>query len=628
MGKLVVLKLDGDIQARGFRVTLEIGPDRTRPDIEVAGGLPASPELCQNLSQWQTTYRSLGQITRITPHRISIDGSPHHKVRECHQLANRLQSSLSQWLASENFSAIDRRLREELQRTEAIRVLLRTDNPDLQKLPWHLWDFFERYPLAEMALSSEEFERMPVYSPPLTKNKVRILAILGHAQGIDVESDRRLLENLPHAEVVFLVEPEPEAINDRLWEQAWDIIFFAGHSETDGDTGRIYINPQASLTINELWYGLRKAVERGLQLAIFNSCDGLGLARQLNDLNIPQMIVMRELVPDRVAQAFMTHFLTRFSEGEPFYLAVREARERLQGLEKQYPCATWLPAIYQHPATALPTWAEMAQITPELPIFSNASCPIFSQCAEQTLPSSPTPATRPGLSNKAKIALLLAVGAIAWQFAIPLTVKSLNNLGLSRFFNGELSSADKIFRLAHRLKPDNSSVLYNQGWHCETIRDFGCAYSHYQQSAKFGSVAAYSNLGRLYIKGYMGRVDYQVAVGFIKRGLELYPKQISSGEIHIYYSLIKNLGWARLGQERYEDALEHLEEAIALDPTRPAAYCLLAQVQEAQGQIVEAIATWETCLEYAHPDRPDEDEWIGMARQRVKVLTALNSDPL
>uniref|UniRef100_A0ACD5GMU6 CHAT domain-containing protein n=1 Tax=Desertifilum tharense IPPAS B-1220 TaxID=1781255 RepID=A0ACD5GMU6_9CYAN len=64
---------------------------------------------------------------------------------------------------------------------------------------------------------------------------------------------------------------------------------------------------------------------------IFNSCDGLGLARQLNDLNIPQMIVMRELVPDRVAQAFMTHFLTRFSEGEPFYLAVREYQRTLAG---------------------------------------------------------------------------------------------------------------------------------------------------------------------------------------------------------------------------------------------------------------------------------------------------------
>uniref|UniRef100_A0ACD5GPW3 Uncharacterized protein n=1 Tax=Desertifilum tharense IPPAS B-1220 TaxID=1781255 RepID=A0ACD5GPW3_9CYAN len=236
MGKLVVLKLDGDIQARGFRVTLEIGPIEPVLTLKFQALYPPR----QNSAKISASGKPLTAVSvklRALPLiALALMGRRIIKFASAINCTNRLQSSLSQWLASEDFSAIDRRLREELQRTEAIRVLLRTDNPDLQKLPWHLWDFFERYPLAEMALSSEEFERMPVYSPPLTKNKVRILAILGHAQGIDVESDRRLLENLPHAEVVFLVEPEPEAINDRLWEQAWDIIFFAGHSETDGDT--------------------------------------------------------------------------------------------------------------------------------------------------------------------------------------------------------------------------------------------------------------------------------------------------------------------------------------------------------------------------------------------------------
>ena len=92
-----------------------------------------------------------------------------------------------------------------------------------------------------------------------------------------------MLENLPNAEVTFLVEPSRRNINDELWDQACDIIFFAGHSSSEGETGRIYINPDYSLTISELWYALRKAVDRGLQLAIFNSCDGLGLARELDD---------------------------------------------------------------------------------------------------------------------------------------------------------------------------------------------------------------------------------------------------------------------------------------------------------------------------------------------------------
>jgi hypothetical protein len=93
-----------------------------------------------------------------------------------------------------------------------------------------------------------------------------------------------------------------------------------------------------------------------LKLAIFNSCDGLGLANELADLQIPQAIVMREPVPDRVAQKFLQHFLKYFSKGESFYLAVRQAREKLQGMEGEFPCASWLPVIFQNPAEKSLIW--------------------------------------------------------------------------------------------------------------------------------------------------------------------------------------------------------------------------------------------------------------------------------
>jgi Protein of unknown function (DUF1822) len=38
------------------------------------------------------------------------------------------------------------------------RFLIRTNDLNLQKLPWHEWDFFERYPKAEVALSAPEYE--------------------------------------------------------------------------------------------------------------------------------------------------------------------------------------------------------------------------------------------------------------------------------------------------------------------------------------------------------------------------------------------------------------------------------------------------------------------------------------
>ncbi|MHC5722352.1 MAG: CHASE2 domain-containing protein, partial [Nostoc sp.] len=90
------------------------------------------------------------------------------------------------------------------------------------------------------------------------------------------------LNLLPNADITFLVEPQCQDLTDQLWEQDWQILFFAGHSSTHqtNETGKIYINQTESLTISQLKYALKKAVERGLQLAIFNSCDGLGLARE------------------------------------------------------------------------------------------------------------------------------------------------------------------------------------------------------------------------------------------------------------------------------------------------------------------------------------------------------------
>jgi len=360
MAKLVVLKLDGDLEYQGLRVTLEIGCENARPEIELMANLPKSPELISLLDFWQNKYRQIGAPYRIKAKKITYDGSINKRIEECRNSAKELREVFSSWLNCSELNEINKRLREELNRQENIRLLIRTEDPRLQKLPWHLWDFIERYPNAEIALSSAKFERLKKLTYP-QKSEVKILAILGHKEGIDIEADRQLLENLPLTKTVFLVEPEHQEINDKLWEESWDIIFFAGHSETKGETGKIYINPTDSLTIDELWYGLRKAVEGGLKLAIFNSCDGLSLARRLDDLQIPQMIVMRELIPDKVAQEFLKYFLTAFVSGKSFYLAVREARERLQGWESDFPCATWLPIIYQNPAAVAPCWQDLVK---------------------------------------------------------------------------------------------------------------------------------------------------------------------------------------------------------------------------------------------------------------------------
>lgn len=152
---------------------------------------------------------------------------------------------------------------------DEVRFLIRTNSMQLEKLPWHLWDLVDReYLKAEVGLSVPESEQVAASQTSPSRSKVRILAILGDSVGINVQQDRQLLEKLPDAATTFLVEPQRQDIDDQLWNQPWDILFFAGHSKTEGECGRIYINQTDSLTIKDLKYALRNAVANGLTLAL------------------------------------------------------------------------------------------------------------------------------------------------------------------------------------------------------------------------------------------------------------------------------------------------------------------------------------------------------------------------
>ncbi len=352
MAKLVLLSFGNGSFDRGFSVTIQIWEDNQLL-AKFPGKLPPDTEIPNLYSSWQSRHKIGLQRFRIQGdlNQVTTFSKP-----ELHTLSKKLGQRINTWINSEMFRPAKDRLLIELKKIDEIRIIVETENIDLQRLPWHLWEFFRYYPNAEVSLSHPTCERINKLVNP--KPKARVLAILGDSSGIDIEADRRLLKKLSNAnaEIVFLVEPKRQEIDRYLWDtKGWDILFFAGHSERR----QICINPKEYLTVNQLKNALKTAIKRGLRLAIFNSCDCLELARDLADLHLPQMIVMREPIPDRVAQEFIKYFLEAFSRGEPLYLAVREARERLQVLEDDFPCATWLPVLCQNPAEAPLTWQEL-----------------------------------------------------------------------------------------------------------------------------------------------------------------------------------------------------------------------------------------------------------------------------
>ena len=437
--KRIVIKIGAGSLETGFAAAVEIGNEGEAPQTETQAALPPAPNLPGLYAQWQRAYWQLGSSYRLEARDGVTNVSAVADVEQCRALSWKLRDRVHHWLNGDDFRPIREKLLEQLNPQDQTRILLQTKDPLLQRLPWYELQFFQRYRQAEVGICTPDYQQV-TYLGTRSK-KVRILAVLGNSSGLDTQIDRKLLGQLPDADIRFLQEPTRESFNRCLWDtKGWDILFFAGHSSSQSTclksggegSGEIFLNATDRLTVPQLKHALKKAIDRGLNTAIFNSCDGLGLATDLADLHIPQVLVMREPVPDRVAHAFLQGFLESFAASVPFYIAVREAREKMQGLEAQFPCATWLPVIVQNLAETPPTWRSLQgrgrQANLEPQPFVKSFVP---KRASDLVPLSLWRRLRVGLGYGAIVATALLLGR-QLGFLEPMEIKGYDYLLRSR----------------------------------------------------------------------------------------------------------------------------------------------------------------------------------------------------
>ncbi|MEB3295870.1 MAG: CHAT domain-containing protein [Synechococcales bacterium] len=356
MSKLVIFKIGEGSFDQGFAVTLQIGEEGAPPAIQVGGRLPPLGSLAQTYEQWRSVYYHLGQMRwgmRITVPPVQITNLSNSQT--CETFVHSLQQEIQQWFNQPSMVDLQLEMLDRIPADEPTRIILQTHDRQLQKLPWHHWKFFDRRPLAELAL----YSNCRAIAAPL-QGPVRILAVFGHPEGLDLQADWQALQQLPHSQITCLEQPSLQTLHDHLWKPAWDILFFAGHSisSADGHRGEIHLQTPEALPLEHLQYALQAAVQHGLKLAFFNSCDGLGLTSVLEAAQVPQAIVMREPVPDPVAQKFLRYFLEEFVTGSSLDLSVRKARQQLHWMEAEFPCASWLPIICQNPAMPPLRWPQ------------------------------------------------------------------------------------------------------------------------------------------------------------------------------------------------------------------------------------------------------------------------------
>ena len=358
MNNFVELKFE-PIAGNAYSVECSLGIEGQRPAVIIARQIPAF-DPSQYLRYRQACRRYEQPRLGLVSTRVTTQADRDRFHQDVKKSAEDFLTSFDRWSRSPEFAEIAAAIAE---RSENLQVTISTDCPHLRKLPFHTSSLFP--PNTEAIFSGINAKPIDRTTQP-HPDKIRILVILGDKTGIDINADERAIKKYcrEDAELVFLTQPDRTKLIATLADpDGWDIIFFSGHSSTnEQNIGRIYINATDGLTMAELQEVLSPAIAKRVQIAIFNSCDGLGIAPDLERLNIDRLIVMREPIPDKVAQEFLKSFLRSFTSGARFDDAVKSARRHLESFEHQYPYASWIPIVIQNRLVPSPTWQSLGKI--------------------------------------------------------------------------------------------------------------------------------------------------------------------------------------------------------------------------------------------------------------------------
>jgi hypothetical protein len=346
MSYSVILRIEGGSFETGFPIIAEIRQHGQTISSET-GWLYAAPHLP---ALYELTFSQdyvLWGSRSNWGSRIITDGDGLEVIRlSCANHAHQLQQNFQKWLKDSDLIDIQTQLALLSHKNiNPVFVLENRRQPLFQRLPWHQWQWLiKNFPQTEIVLSNRSF------AVNAQRGRAKILVVMGSMTNIDLQPDWETLNHsiVSLATLEYLLQPELSQLRQQLRYGRCQILFFAGHSETiTVNNGTLQINDRQQIAIGSLAGEISQAVRNGLQLAFFNSCDGLDIANRLLELGVPYVVAMREPVHNDVAAMFVAKCLENLAQGSSLTAAVAAARPELQNLESRYTCASWMPVMMQ-----------------------------------------------------------------------------------------------------------------------------------------------------------------------------------------------------------------------------------------------------------------------------------------
>lgn len=123
----------------------------------IMGSLPSAASVIDAYRQWQQSYEGLLKANH--PDSLSIELisiATNISRTQLNRQTTELKNRINDWLSSRGFQNIRNKMFDNFNQNDQIFLTIRTDNLDLSKLNFELWEFFTQRPNTILILSNIE----------------------------------------------------------------------------------------------------------------------------------------------------------------------------------------------------------------------------------------------------------------------------------------------------------------------------------------------------------------------------------------------------------------------------------------------------------------------------------------